>query len=58
MTTRWIYKEEVEEEAVSELAQSINVNPTIARILLQRDITDFDQAREFFRHSTSFTIPF
>ena len=51
MTTRWIYKDEVDEEALAQLAQEINVNPTISKILIQRNITDFEQAKEFFRPS-------
>ena len=49
MTNRWIFSEEVDENAVAELAGEINVNLTIARILIQRKITDFDQAKDFFR---------
>jgi single-stranded-DNA-specific exonuclease len=51
MTTRWIYKDEVDDEALAQLAQEINVNPTISKILIQRNITSFEQAKEFFRPS-------
>ncbi len=49
MTTRWIYKEEVDDDAAEQLAQEININPIIARILIQRDITNFDEAKKYFR---------
>ena len=45
MTTRWIYKEEVDENAAEQLAQEININPIIAKIHLQRDITNLEEAR-------------
>lgn len=51
MTTRWIYKNDVDEESIDRLADEINVNPIIARILLQRKITGFESAKDFFRPS-------
>jgi len=51
MTNRWIFSEEVDEKAVADLSGEINVNQTIARILIQRNIADFDQAKTFFRPS-------
>jgi len=49
MTTRWIYKEEVDENAAEQLAQEININTIIAKILIQRNITNFDEAKRYFR---------
>jgi single-stranded-DNA-specific exonuclease len=49
MTNRWIFSEEVDEEVVAQLAGEINVNLTIAKILVQRKITDFDEAKKYFR---------
>ncbi len=51
MTTRWIYKKEVDEDNVAEMSREINVNPTIAKILVQRGIADFDTAKKYFRPS-------
>jgi len=51
MTTRWIFSEEVNESIVDQLSREINVNPTIAKILVQRQITDFEEAKNFFRPS-------
>ena len=49
MTNRWIYGEEVDEKVVAQLAGEINVNFTVAKILIRRQITDFDEAKKFFR---------
>ncbi len=51
MTTRWIYKDDVGESAIEQLANEINVSAIIARILIQRNITGFELARDFFRPS-------
>lgn len=51
MTTRWIFSEEVDENVVTQLSSEINVNATIAKILIQRKITDFDEAKRYFRPS-------
>ena len=51
MTKRWIYNDEVDENVIAQLSREINVNPTIAKILIQRNITDFDQAKNYFRPS-------
>jgi hypothetical protein len=31
MTTRWIYRDEIEEDAVIQFAQELNINTTIAK---------------------------
>jgi single-stranded-DNA-specific exonuclease len=49
MTKRWIYRDTPPIEEVDALAARININPVLASILVQRGITDFDQARDFFR---------
>ncbi len=51
MNRRWIYKALPLKEHVEELGKSINVNPSLATLLLQRGISNFDQARKFFRPS-------
>jgi single-stranded-DNA-specific exonuclease len=50
---RWIISTTSDEHAVQKLSQSINVSPTVARILVARGITTFEQAKEFFRPSLS-----
>ncbi len=49
MTNRWIFSEEVDEQLIAELSSSINVNPTISKILIQRNINNFDLAKQYFR---------
>jgi single-stranded-DNA-specific exonuclease len=48
---RWVYKEEPNKELIDELSKSININPYLAKILLQRGISTFDDAKDFFRPS-------
>ena len=51
MKYRWKQSETSDEQGIQKLAQSINVSPTIARILVSRGIGDFEKARSFFRPS-------
>ncbi|MCG8308300.1 MAG: single-stranded-DNA-specific exonuclease RecJ [Cytophagales bacterium] len=51
MTTRWIFGKEVDENVVAQLASEININPTIAKILIRRDISNFSEAKAYFRPS-------
>ena len=51
MTTRWIFREEVDENVVAQLSREININSTIAKILVQRDIASFSEAKDYFRPS-------
>ncbi len=51
MNRRWIFNDIPDKEVVANLAQEINVNPIIATILIQRGISNFDQAKTFFRPS-------
>lgn len=48
---RWIISTISDEHAVQKLAQSINVSPTIARILVARGVKTFEEAKQFFRPS-------
>ncbi|MCK5103743.1 MAG: single-stranded-DNA-specific exonuclease RecJ [Cyclobacteriaceae bacterium] len=51
MTKRWIFNDDIDEDVVAQLSREINVNPIIAKILIQRNINDFDQAKRYFRPS-------
>lgn len=51
MNRRWLHKARPPQEQVDALSRSINVNPALATLLLQRGITTFDDARRFFRPS-------
>ncbi len=46
---RWTLKAQPEQENVDYLANTLKVRPLIARILLQRDISSFEEAKTFFR---------
>lgn len=51
MQKRWIYKNTPAAEEIEALSKAININPYLSSILLQRGITNFDQAKSFFRPS-------
>jgi single-stranded-DNA-specific exonuclease len=49
MQKRWIRKASPPENQVQALSQTLNINPLLASILIQRGINTFDQAKAFFR---------
>ncbi|MFC4871203.1 single-stranded-DNA-specific exonuclease RecJ [Negadavirga shengliensis] len=49
MDFRWIIKDKANPDTVEQLSSEINVNPTLANMLVNRGITDFQKAKEFFR---------
>jgi single-stranded-DNA-specific exonuclease len=49
MYKRWIYKTIPPSDDVTTLSKSININHCLASILIQRGITDFELAKNFFR---------
>lgn len=51
MEKKWIYLDEPDEQIIQNLSKSINISPTLAKILAQRGIESFDQAKSFFRPS-------
>jgi single-stranded-DNA-specific exonuclease len=53
MDKRWLLKETPPKERIEKLSQAININSYLASILLQRKITDFESAKNFFRPSLS-----
>jgi single-stranded-DNA-specific exonuclease len=48
---RWRIKERPDPAAVEELARQLNGNKIVASLLIQRNITTFDEAKKFFRPS-------
>lgn len=48
MEKRWKLLE-ADEKKVAQLQQELRIHPTIAKILVQRGINTFDEAKEFFR---------
>ena len=51
MEKRWIQKPSPPRQTVEALGKSINVNPYLATILVQRGIAGFEEAKRFFRPS-------
>lgn len=51
MEKRWVYVENDQEDKVADLCKSLNINPPLARLLLQRGVHTFEEARHFFRPS-------
>jgi single-stranded-DNA-specific exonuclease len=49
MDFRWKHKSKANSELVEYLSHEINVNPTLANVLANRGIGDFQQAKDFFR---------
>ena len=47
----WKIKPQPDEFTVTSLAESLNISETLARLLVLRDIKNFQQAKSFFRPS-------
>ncbi len=52
MDKRWVFKE-TDDEMVISLQQELKVHPIICRLLVQRGIKTFDEAKKFFRPEIS-----
>jgi single-stranded-DNA-specific exonuclease len=50
---RWTLADPPDQDVVAKLAQEINAPQSIARILVYREITDYDKARDYFRPTLS-----
>lgn len=48
---QWLYKDIPSKSEIQSLSEAINVNETLATLLLQRGIDTFDAAKDFFRPS-------
>ncbi len=46
---RWTIKPIPEQESIKRLSEELKVNPLIAHLLLQRGITNYSEAKKFFR---------
>lgn len=51
---RWTVKPKPEQESIDRLAQALGVDELIAQLLIQRGITNFDEAKAFFRPELSY----
>lgn len=54
---RWIVKPEPEKQLVLNLQNAINASETLAKLLLQRGVSDFDSARRLFNPQLAHTHP-
>lgn len=53
MEKRWVYQKEPDQEIVEALSKAINISQFLSKILVQRGINTFEQAKNFFRPSLS-----
>ena len=51
METRWIIAKDVDKQLVKSLSESLGIDEKLAILLVQRGITNFDEAKDFFRPS-------
>lgn len=49
MEYRWKVKEQADEERVAALSREINVNAALANILVNREVDNFQKAKDYFR---------
>jgi len=49
MQKRWAIKDNADEAAVNELAAALAIDPVLSKLLVQRGIDNYDDARYFFR---------
>jgi len=49
MEKRWSIQAESDEETTSHLAEVLNINSVLAKLLVQRGVTNYDEAKSFFR---------
>jgi len=53
MERQWTIKPLADDISAEKLANELNIDPTLAHLLLQRDIKTFEEARKFFNPSLS-----
>ncbi|MCF8227621.1 MAG: single-stranded-DNA-specific exonuclease RecJ [Bacteroidales bacterium] len=53
MEKRWVIKKQGDPERVATLSGELNINKHLANLLVQRGITNYQQAKEFFRPELS-----
>lgn len=53
METRWIIAQEADKQNVKDLSDALGIDEILASLLVQRGITTFDEAKDFFRPSLS-----
>ena len=48
---RWNIKDKADAEKVNEISQSLDIDPILGNLLVQRGVDSFDKAKKFFRPS-------
>ena len=51
MIKRWVLKDQGDTEVVEHLSKVLNIDLNLANLLAQRDVTNYKEARSFFRPS-------
>jgi len=51
MEKRWVLKDEGSEEIVNKLSEALSIDKVLSRLLVQRGVTSFLEAKDFFRPS-------
>ena len=53
METKWILNQSVDKQQVAEIVKVLNIDENLATLLVQRGITNYEEAKSFFRPSLS-----
>ncbi|NCA84702.1 MAG: single-stranded-DNA-specific exonuclease RecJ [Clostridia bacterium] len=53
MQKRWVLKEKADNDTVMELSRALNISTILANLLAQREVANFDEAKNFFRPKLS-----
>ena len=53
MKKRWVLKEQIDTESITDLAKALNIDDYLAKLLAQRGVDSFEKARSFFRPQLS-----
>ena len=53
METKWILNQTVDKQKVEEIVKVLNIDENLATLLVQRGITNYEEAKTFFRPSLS-----
>ena len=51
MTKRWVLKEATDNTIMQLLSAELNINPILSALLVRRGVTNFAEAKQFFRPS-------
>ena len=53
METKWILHQSIDKQQVAEIVKVLNIDENLATLLVQRGITNYEEAKTFFRPSLS-----